>query len=140
MPSAGGEARANQLATLAKVRHEMFCDDEVGRLIEAAAGRENGAEPGEPTEESIDADLVRVVSRDWGKARRVPSELRAEMAGAESRGEQAWVEARKASDYSMLLPTWSETSSWPAATPTATRASSASATPTTRCWTSTSRR
>ena len=104
MPAAGGEARSNQLATLAKVRHEMFCDDEVGRLLEAARGDADGAEPGEDTEASIDADLVRVVSRDWEKARRVPSWLRAEMARAESAGEQAWVEARKASDFSILRP------------------------------------
>ena len=55
-------------------------------------------------ERGINADLVRVVSRDWAKARRVPSELRAEMARAGSAGEQAWVEARSASEYSILLP------------------------------------
>lgn len=102
MPPAGGEARSEQLATLAKVRHEMFCDDEVGRLLEAARAElpDADAEPGA----DVDADLVRVVSRDWEKARRVPSELRAEMARAESVGEQAWVEAKRASDYSLLLP------------------------------------
>ena len=104
MPVAGGEARSNQHATLAKVRHEMFCDDEIGRLLESAAGDVDGAEAGESSEDSINADLVRLVSRDWEKARRVPSELRAEMARAGSIGEQAWVEARKASDFSMLFP------------------------------------
>ena len=104
MPPAGGEARSEQLATLAKVRHEMFCDDEVGRLLEAAGAEVGEAEPGEASERGINADLVRVVSRDWAKARRVPSELRAEMARAGSAGEQAWVEARSASDYSILLP------------------------------------
>ena len=95
MPSAGGEARSEQLATLAKVRHEMFCDDEVGRLLDAAGAEVGEAEPGEASEHGINADLVRVVSRDWAKARRVPSELRAEMARAGSAGEQAWVEARE---------------------------------------------
>ena len=104
MPPAGGGARSEQLATLAKVRHEMFTNDEVGRLLEAARSEVGEAEPGEASETSINADLVRVVSRDWDKARRVPSELRAEMARAESAGEQAWVDARKASDYSILLP------------------------------------
>ena len=104
MPVAGGEARSNQHATLAKVRHEMFCDDEIGRLLESGAGYVDGAERGESSEDSINAVLVRLVSRDWEKARRVPSELRAEMARAGSIGEQAWVEARNASDFSMLLP------------------------------------
>src|SRR5262245_40961960 len=100
MPSAGGEARSNQFATLAKVRHEMFIDEEIGRLLEAGRAEADGAEPGE----DVDADLVRVVSRDWAKATRVPSSLRAEMARAESAGEQAWVEAKAASDFSLLLP------------------------------------
>jgi carboxypeptidase Taq len=101
MPPAGGEARSEQLATLAKVRHEMFSDDEVGRLLEQAQARIGEyPEPGE----SIDADLVRVVSRDWEKARLVPSSLRAEMARAESAGEQAWVQARQVSDFEILLP------------------------------------
>ena len=31
MPKGGAEARAETLATLARVRHEMFIDDEIGR-------------------------------------------------------------------------------------------------------------
>jgi len=81
MPSAGTEARAETLATLARVRHEMFTADEIGALIDQAR-----AEPGgdAPPGESVAADLVRVVARDWDKARRVPAELRAEMARASS--------------------------------------------------------
>ena len=101
MPAGGAEARAETLATLARVRHEMFIDDEVGRLIDQArSGLDGGAAPGE----SIDADLVRVVARDWDKARRVPSELRAELARASSIAENAWVEAKRESDFEMLLP------------------------------------
>ena len=39
MPPAGAEARAETLATLARVRHEMFIDDEIGELIEQVALR-----------------------------------------------------------------------------------------------------
>ena len=79
----------------------MFIDDEIGRLIDEARSELDGdAEPGE----SIDADLVRVVARDWDKARRVPSELRAEIARASSIAENAWVEAKRESDFEMLLP------------------------------------
>src|ERR1700750_153924 len=80
MPKGGAEGRAETMATLAKVRHEMFIDDEVGRLIGESRSKVGEAPPGE----SVDADLVRVVARDWEKARRVPSELRAEMAHAAS--------------------------------------------------------
>src|SRR5689334_24530267 len=101
MPAAGAEARAETQGTLAKVRHEMFVEDEIGRLIDQVrSGPDADAPPGE----SVTADLVRVVARDWEKARRVPSELRAELARASSIAENAWVEAKRESDYSMLLP------------------------------------
>src|SRR5436190_4731607 len=101
MPPAGTEARAESLATLAKVRHVMFTDDEIGRLLDQVRAEPDGdAPPGE----SIAADLVRVVSRDWEKARRVPSDLRAELARASSIAENAWVEAKAKSDFAMLLP------------------------------------
>ena len=78
MPAGGAEARAEQLATLARVRHEMFIDDEIGRADRPGALGLDGEARSPAT--SIDADLVRVVARDWEKARRVPSELRAEIA------------------------------------------------------------
>ena len=100
MPAAGAEARAQTLATLARVRHEMFIDDEIGRLIDQVRSEQGDVAPGE----SIDADLARVVARDWEKATRVPSELQAEMAHASSVAETAWVEAKQRSDFAMLLP------------------------------------
>ena len=100
MPKGGAEARAETLATLARVRHEMFIDDRIGSLIDQARSEVEDAPPGE----SIDTDLVRVVRRDWEKARRVPSELRAELARASSIAENAWVEAKERSDFAMLLP------------------------------------
>jgi carboxypeptidase Taq len=100
MPSAGAEARAETLGTLARVRHEMFTDDEIGRLIEQVRSSSEDAAPGE----SIDAEHVRIVARDWDKARRVPSDLQAEMARASSIAETAWVEAKRESDFGALLP------------------------------------
>ena len=101
MPAGGAESRAEAQATLAKVRHEMFVDDEIGRLIDQVrSGPDGDAPPGE----SIAADLARVVARDWEKARLVPSELRAELARASSTAENAWVEAKQRSNYEMLLP------------------------------------
>jgi carboxypeptidase Taq len=99
MPAGGAEARAEQLATLARVRHEMFASDEVGRLIEAVHTEAETLDP-----DSEPASLVRVVGRDWEKARRVPTELRAEMVRAASLGESTWREARKRSDFELLRP------------------------------------
>jgi carboxypeptidase Taq len=101
MPGAGAEARSEQLATLARVRHEMFTDEEIGRLIdEVRASLDPDPEPGF----SIEADLARVVARDWEKARRVPADLRAELARTTSVSEHAWVKAKRESDFAALLP------------------------------------
>jgi carboxypeptidase Taq len=99
MPPRGTEARADQLATLGRIAHERFVDDEVGRLLDAA----------EPLVESLpydsdDRSLVRVTRRDWEKARRVPTELREEMTRAAARGHHAWVEARRTNDFASFLP------------------------------------
>ncbi|HEY6396618.1 MAG TPA: hypothetical protein VIX82_04090, partial [Solirubrobacteraceae bacterium] len=95
MPPRGAAARAEWLATLRRVTHEMFISAETGRLLEAAAGELDGAADGD----SDDARLVAVVRRRWEKARRVPAELTAELARAGSVGYEAWVSAREASDF-----------------------------------------
>jgi carboxypeptidase Taq len=101
MPKAGAGARSEQLATLARVRHEMFTDEAIGHLIEEVrGGLDADAEPGS----SIEADLARVVARDWEKARRVPAELRAEIARTTSISERAWVDAKRESDFDALAP------------------------------------
>ncbi|MGN6190201.1 MAG: carboxypeptidase M32 [Conexibacter sp.] len=94
MPERAAPQRAEQLGTLGKLIHERFTDGEIGRLIEAAS-----PEPG-----SVDEALVRVTRRDWEKARRVPSELAAEIARAGALGHQAWVDARERSDFAAFLP------------------------------------
>jgi carboxypeptidase Taq len=99
MPADGAEARAEQLATLARVRHEMFASDEIGGLIEAVRPEAESLEP-----DSEPASLVRVVGRDWEKARRIPTELRAEIVRAASLAESTWREARASSDFALLRP------------------------------------
>ena len=99
MPPAGADARAEQEATLARVQHERLVSGELGRLLDAAAAEVDGSPP-----ESDEASLVRVTSREWEKARRVPAELRAEMTRAASLGEHAWAEARERSDFESFLP------------------------------------
>ncbi len=99
MPPRGGAGRAESLATLERISHELFVADETGRLLEGAASELNGAEPS-----SDDACLVRLTRRRWEKARRVPTELAAELAHAASVGQEAWIAAREASDFSAFAP------------------------------------
>ncbi|MGH2858658.1 MAG: carboxypeptidase M32 [Solirubrobacteraceae bacterium] len=99
MPPNGGEARAESLATLTRISHELFVDDETGRLLDGAAAAVNGADP-----DSDDARMIALVRRQWDKARRVPPELAAELARAASVGQEAWVGARAASDFAAFAP------------------------------------
>ena len=61
--------RAEQLATLTKLRHQRLSSDELGRALDAVE-----AELGD--EDDLARDLVRMTRREWDKARRVPAELR----------------------------------------------------------------
>jgi carboxypeptidase Taq len=99
MPPRGGRARAESLATLELISHELLVDDETGRLLDGATAELGGA-----PEDSEDAALVRLVRRDWEKARRVPPELAAELARAASVGQEAWVVARERSDFQSFIP------------------------------------
>ncbi|MGA2929565.1 MAG: carboxypeptidase M32, partial [Solirubrobacteraceae bacterium] len=99
MPPRGAPARAEALATLQRLRHDLFVSAETGRLLEAAAGQLDGADPG-----SDEASLIRVARRHWDKARRVPSELAADLTRAASVGQEAWVSARANSDFQAFAP------------------------------------
>jgi carboxypeptidase Taq len=99
MPPLGTEARAEALATLGRITHDAFVDDAIGRLLEKLRPFEE-SQP----HESEEASLVRVTRRDWEKARRVPTALHVEMTRAAAHGHNAWVEARKDSDFASFLP------------------------------------
>jgi carboxypeptidase Taq len=96
MPPRGQPGRAEQFATLVSVRPRLLSADELTGLLD----RLGDAELTDP----IDAATVRIAKRDADKARRVPTELRAEMARASSDGEAAWQRARDDDDFAAFLP------------------------------------
>lgn len=99
MPSGGGEARGQQLATIGALAHQKATSDEVGRLLEDLKKEFAGADPA-----SDDADMLRVAVRDFDKAVRVPSEFIAEQAIVTTKAYEAWAEARSKSDFSIFQP------------------------------------
>ena len=92
-------ARAEQLATLGRLSHEALTSDEIGRLLDTLAPFAE-----DHPYDSDEASLIRIVRRDWDKARRVPAELRAEIARAGSLAMPVWVKARQESDYKQFIP------------------------------------
>jgi carboxypeptidase Taq len=99
MPPRGAPARAEQLATLARLAHERWTAPELGLLLEELREFEESFEP-----ESFEASVVRVARWDYEKKRHVPSDLRAEMKRAASLGYTSWLEARAAADYELFRP------------------------------------
>jgi carboxypeptidase Taq len=99
MPPGGAAARANQLGTITRIAHELLVSDDTARRIDAAAAHESDVDY-----DSDDACLLRFARREHEKARRVPSELRAEMSTASSRALPVWDRARNDSDFESFRP------------------------------------
>ena len=99
MPPNGAQARADALATIQRIHHELLVSADTGKLLDQAVGELDGADS-----DSDDARLVRVTRRRWDKARRVPVELAAELARAASVGHHAWIKARADSDFTAFAP------------------------------------
>lgn len=99
MPPAGGEARGQQLGTLGKIAQEKFIADEVGTLLEDLRREFAGADPA-----SDEASMIRVASRNYNKARRVPPSFIVEQEVVSSKAFEAWREARSKSDFSIFRP------------------------------------
>lgn len=99
MPDGAAEARAAQIATVRSLAHEHFTTDEIGRLLEDLEPEVEELDP-----ISTEAALVRIVRRDYDKARKLPTSLVARFAEAVSRAKQAWKRARAEDDFPHFEP------------------------------------
>ncbi|MGE0448837.1 MAG: carboxypeptidase M32 [Vicinamibacterales bacterium] len=99
MPRGGAAVRAEQLATLGRLAHERFVDPAIGHLLDSL----EGFEASRPYD-SDEASLIRVTRSDYHKARRVPADLRAEMARVAALARDAWGDARAACDFAAFVP------------------------------------
>ncbi|MDP6566067.1 MAG: carboxypeptidase M32 [Alphaproteobacteria bacterium] len=95
MPPGGAAARAEQLAALSVLRHELLCQAEVGELLDRAE-----ADAGDLDDWQV-ANL-RGMRWRWRHAVAVPAELVAARSKAASACEMAWRSARAADDFAML--------------------------------------
>jgi carboxypeptidase Taq len=95
MPRDGGEARAQQLGTLARIAHERATAEQIGALLEELRDAELS---------ELDRDVVRLARRDWERARRIPPELAAERSRAQTSGQEIWRDARANDDFAAFAP------------------------------------
>lgn len=99
MPPGGAEARGNQLALLGRLVHERVTSPELGKLLDELKPYAASLDP-----DLDDARLVKVTARGYEKAVRVPTKHVVEFSQATTLGQQAWVEARAKSDFSIFRP------------------------------------
>jgi len=93
MPAGSGEVRAEAMATLAGMIHEMTAAPATGELAEAAAT--DDLDPWQA------ANVARV-RHDWQKAQAVPRDLVVALSKATSACEQAWRPARGENDWNAV--------------------------------------
>lgn len=98
MPSAGGDYRATQVATLRTHAHSIATDPAMGEWLQKS-DCELGVEP-----ESIDAGNLRLLRRDYHRQSKLPIDLVRETATMTMKGQQVWQAARAKNDYASFAP------------------------------------
>jgi len=99
MPPGGAEARARQLSTLARLAHEKFTDDVIGKLLDDLRPYGDSL-----PYESDDASLIRVARRQYERLVKVPSDFVAEFNSHAAVSYQTWTEARPANAFHRVRP------------------------------------
>jgi len=97
MPPGGGMARAEQLATLHGIAHQLLTAGEIGDLLIAAAAEAASLGPWQQAN-------LREMLRRRQHAAAVPGELVEALSHARSSSEATWRQARAADDFAAALP------------------------------------
>ena len=98
MPPRGAAMRARALGTLAGLYHERLTAPELVALVADLKDAELTGDA---------AVNVREIDRQQSRSLKLPKELVVELSQTESLGHEAWVEARKKSDFALFQP-WLE--------------------------------
>jgi carboxypeptidase Taq len=102
MPPAGSAHRAEQMALLARLTHEMLTAPALGELLGAVEGTALIEDA-----RSVAAVNAREIRRAYDRAVKLPKALVEELARTATRAQQVWQEARQANDFPMFQP-WLE--------------------------------
>ncbi|GAX80590.1 hypothetical protein CEUSTIGMA_g8027.t1 [Chlamydomonas eustigma] len=97
MPSGAAASRGAQKAALAGVVYDKETDPELGQLLDTLRKEQKGLD------EWASAN-IRDAHKSYVKATAIPKDLAQRIARHETDSYQAWVEARKASDFSKFAP------------------------------------
>src|ERR671918_14663 len=95
MPEGGIYSRAEQVATLSRLVHEMLVSRETAELMAALDRPEPGSE---------DFAFVRLARREYERTAKLPNRLVEELARATALAQPAWEQARARSDWTSFEP------------------------------------
>lgn len=99
LPSAAGLYRSDQITYLAKLIHERETDPQLGQWLNELS---ESSEVSSDDPSSDRATTVRELKRKYDRLVKVPSDLVQAIARAGSTGQQIWVAAREANDFSVF--------------------------------------
>ncbi|MDF1870578.1 MAG: carboxypeptidase M32 [Phycisphaerales bacterium] len=99
MPAGGANARAEQSSLLARLLHERASDPRVGELLVECEVDSDLNDP-----QSAHGANIREMRRDYDKATKLPSDLVANLAKAQSEAQDVWKDARKNNDFKSFVP------------------------------------
>ncbi|MBI5837905.1 MAG: carboxypeptidase M32 [Candidatus Eisenbacteria bacterium] len=100
MPSKGAPERGEQMAVISGLLHDRVVDPGLGKLVEELWAKRDSLSP------EAQAN-VRELRRSHLRSRKVPKELVEEIARTQPLAHEAWIKARKASDFASFAP-WLE--------------------------------
>jgi len=101
LPAGGAGHRAEQLALLAGMVHERGTSPRLGELLDELQSQ------AQPADETPRASVIREARRAYDRAIKLPRRLVEELSRTATLSQQAWIEARKQSDFGMFRP-WLE--------------------------------
>ncbi|MEI6817707.1 MAG: carboxypeptidase M32, partial [Bacteroidota bacterium] len=96
MPAKGAEIRAQQVATLSGIAHELFVGNEVGDLLELLR-----------KDDSLDVHQKKNISEtlyDYTRRKKYSTEFVMKLSECTSQAFQAWSKAKDTSDFSLFAP------------------------------------
>ncbi len=99
MPAGAAEARGDQLATLGRIAHLKATAPELGQLLETLQQETASLDP-----DSDEARLVKIAAHDYEKRTCIPAQFVAEIAKVTTLAHEAWVKARKESNFALFQP------------------------------------
>jgi carboxypeptidase Taq len=106
MPAGGGQARAEQIATLQTIAHDKFVSAETEELLNIWIDEATGQISTDVQSDLDDTTqaLLRETWQDFSRAKKLPSSFVNQLQRECSLAQQMWAEARKNNDFKSFLP------------------------------------